>query len=151
MGKYLWSFAFVVALASSAMAQTKTRGLCSEVSGDEQTPEELAGDLFEEGETAFKKRRYKKALAKFMCSLRLVDHINTVYNIAQVIPFLKNKRKTLKMLHTYVSEHDDSWTSKEVKKIIIKLEQKLKRKPSWDPETILHEEGARAPDLTDNG
>ena len=137
-----WSVIGIVLLMLSMPLTTsaqKVKLRCPEVA-ENDVPEEVAGKLFSEGETAFKKKRYKKALTKFMCSLQIIDHINTVFNIAQVIPLVKNRRQSLEWLHKYVAEHEDSWTTRELKKVIIKLETMMNRKPTWDPESVLHEE-----------
>ncbi len=131
----LWG-GLLMTLSCTAFAQKAVR--CPKVS-ESEVPEETAGKLFAQGEEAFKKRRFKKALSRFMCSLEIVEHINTVFNIAQVIPFVKNRRTSLRWLHHYVANHEDNWTTRELKKVIIKLEVKMKRKPSWDPDTLLHE------------
>ena len=126
---------FICSQGTASEAATK----CPVLLKEGQTQSEAASELFDEGTAAFKKKHYKKSFRKFMCSLLLADHINTVFNIAQVVPFLKNKRKSLKVLHKYVAEHDDNWTTKEMKKIIITIEKQLKRRPSWEPSTVLHD------------
>lgn len=135
--RILW-FALLFTISSSAVAQ-KAKLRCPKITNDAQT-ETVAGQLFAAGEKAFKKKRYKRALNRFMCSLQLTAHINTVFNIAQVVPLVRNKRVSLMWLHKYVDKHDDNWTTRELKKVIIKLEKIMKRKPSWDPDTLLHEQ-----------
>ena len=134
-----WLVSFILLMSLSSVAEAQKAPRCPKLKED-VSPVEAAGKLFSVAEAAFKKKRYKKALQSFMCSLELAGHINTVFNIAQVIPLVKNKRRSLKWLHKYVEEHEDNWTTRELKKIIIKLEEMMKRDPSWDPETVLHEE-----------
>jgi hypothetical protein len=136
-----WSVIGIVLLMLSIPITTsaeKPKLRCPKIT-ETDVPEDMAGKLFSEGEAAFKKKRYKKALTKFMCSLQIIDHINTVFNIAQVIPLVRDRRQSLEWLHKYVKEHEDSWTTRELKKVIIKLETMMNRKPSWDPESVLHE------------
>jgi hypothetical protein len=128
----------IAAVEVAAVNAGEARLACPKPGKGDETAESLASALFDQGEAAFKKRRYNKALNRFVCSLRLSGHINTVYNIAQVIPYIKRKKRALSLLRGHVEAQDDSWTIKELKKIIIRLEQDLKLSPSWDPASVLH-------------
>ncbi|MCP4692612.1 MAG: hypothetical protein GY859_31520, partial [Desulfobacterales bacterium] len=52
---------------------------CPERPSDEVEARELAGSLFADGEASFQEKHFDAALAKFVCSLRMAEHENTVF------------------------------------------------------------------------
>jgi hypothetical protein len=111
-------------MAPVAMAE-QTKTTCPERPASKAIARDLAGDYFVSAERAFKQELINEALAKFMCSLRLVEHENTLFNIAHVTTFVTDKEAALQLFYAYVEDYPRGKTTKEIKKIIVELEKQL--------------------------
>jgi hypothetical protein len=114
----------ITLMAPLAMAE-ETKTTCPQRPASKAIARDLAGDYFISAERAFKKELFNEALAKFMCSLRLVAHQNTLFNIAHVTTFITNKEAALHLFYAYVEDYPRGKTTKEIKKIIVELEEQL--------------------------
>jgi hypothetical protein len=111
-------------MAPVAMAE-QMKTTCPERPASKAIARDLAGDYFVSAERAFKKELINEALAKFMCSLRLVEHENTLFNIAHVTTFVTDKEAALQLFYAYVEDYPRGKTTKEIKEIIVELEKQL--------------------------
>ncbi len=82
----------------------------------------LAGDLFDDGERLIEKRKFEKGLKKFLCSAEMRDHVNITFNIAQAARYIKNKKKTKKYFQRFVERNPETFTAKELEKLILYLD-----------------------------
>jgi hypothetical protein len=111
-------------MAPVAMGEEK-KDACPERPADKAIARDLAGDYFVSAERSFKKELFDDALAKFLCSLRLVEHENTVFNIAHVTNFVTDKEAALHLFYAYVEDYPDGEITEEINEIIIELEEML--------------------------
>jgi hypothetical protein len=114
----------VTLMAPAAMGE-EAKNACPERPADEAIARDLAGDYFISAGRSFKKELFDDALAKFLCSLRLVEHENTVFNIAHVTNFVTDKEAALHLFYAYVDDYPDGETTDEIREIIFELEEML--------------------------
>lgn len=117
---------FMVCLCFSEAVQAKkaqTTINCPAIPEDSDAALALGAELFESGEELATKNKFIKALIEFICAAKVKEHINITLNIAQTARYIKNKEKLLKILKEYVTENPDTETSRELKKIISKIEE----------------------------
>ena len=116
----LLALASVLAAAPAASQDQPTA--CPEKPADQEIARNLAGSFFSSAERSFKEKRFDDALAKFVCSLRMMDHENTLFNVAHVALFAENKQAALALFRAYVADHPKGRTSREMRKMITQLE-----------------------------
>ncbi len=114
----------ITLMAPVAMAE-ETKTACPERPASRAIARDLAGDYFVSAERAFKKELFNEALAKFMCSLRFVEHQNTVFNIAHVTTFVTDIEVVLPLFYAYVEDYPRGKATREIRKIIVELEERL--------------------------
>ncbi len=85
----------------------------------------LAGTFFTRGEAAGRDGRFEEAIDSFLCSLRLVPHDNTVFNLAQLSKLVDDKQLVLERLERFVKENPDSASVDGVQELIGDLEKTL--------------------------
>ncbi|MCU0663358.1 MAG: hypothetical protein MUC50_13660 [Myxococcota bacterium] len=83
-----------------------------------------AGNWFARGELLVAEEKYEDAVAAFMCSFKLVEHPNTLFNTAQAALLLGNTEMALQMLHKYTAEVPDGPMATDVAARIAELEHK---------------------------
>ncbi len=129
-----WVMTMVVAMAlMSSMVMAEEVNPCPERPADKAIARDLAGDYFVSGERSFKQDLFDEALAKFVCSLRLVEHENTLFNIAHVTNFVKDKEAALQLFYAYVEDHPEGKTAEEIEKIIVELKEMLGKDSAMPP------------------
>lgn len=107
---------------------------CPEPPGDAPSTKALAGELFAKGQKLFQQRRFDNAVSVFLCSLRLVEHENTVFNIAACLKNIPSKKIDLEPLREYVRDRPGAPSSIELRSLILGVELALGQPPSDLPE-----------------
>jgi hypothetical protein len=113
----------IALIAPMAMAE-ETKNSCPRRPANRELARDLAGDYFKSAERAFNKELFNEALAKFLCSLRLVEHENTVFNIAHVTTFVTDKEAALHLFYSYIEDYPDGKATEEIRRIIVELEER---------------------------
>jgi hypothetical protein len=117
---------FVVCLCLSGTAlakKTQTQINCPDIPEDNDAAIEMGADLFENGEKLATENKFIKALIEFLCAAKIKEHINITLNIAQTARYVKNKSRLIKILKEYISQNPNTETSRELKKIVSKIEE----------------------------
>jgi hypothetical protein len=107
---------------------------CPKTPGDIASTKALAGELFAEGQKLFQRKQFEKAVSVFLCSLRLVEHENTVFNIAACLKNTPQKKTTLVPLREYVRDNPAARSSMELRALIRHVETAWGQPPSNLPE-----------------
>lgn len=85
-----------------------------------------AGRWFAQGELLVAEEQYEEAVKAFLCSFKLVEHPNTLFNTAQAAMLLGNTELALEMLRRYMNEAPDGPMASDVKMRIAELEAQIK-------------------------
>ncbi len=122
----------VVAVAASPLTARAGDSECPEIPDDEAKSKKLAGKYFGEGEELFQDKSHDEALQSFVCSLRIVEHENTVFNIAQVSMFVEDLEIAFQLLMDYVEEYPERETTQEVREIITEVAKILGKETGFE-------------------
>lgn len=107
----------------AAQGEVQEEGFqCPQKPVDENEARVLAGQFFSKGEQSFKEERFHDALQEFLCSLKLQEHDNTLFNIAHVASRVEDIEAVHTMLSDYLSDAPDNDTTHELGKILNEVE-----------------------------
>ncbi|MDJ0762952.1 MAG: hypothetical protein QNJ97_08190 [Myxococcota bacterium] len=120
----IWMVCLIVILPLPALAENQAHA-CPERPEDETEAQALAGDLFAKGEQQYQAGQMDEALQSFLCSLSVIEHENTVFNIAQVARLSSDKAGALASLKRYRSGAVGTSTIEDIDEIIAELEKAL--------------------------
>jgi len=82
----------------------------------------LAKKLFSKGGRLAQKEKYTQALDTFLCSLKMKNHENTVYNVAQVSKFVKDREVVRKRLETFLEKYPNHEARPELEELIASVD-----------------------------
>ncbi|MCP4674600.1 MAG: hypothetical protein GY854_03605 [Deltaproteobacteria bacterium] len=105
---------------------------CPEAPEDEAESRKLAGKYFGEGEQLFKDKSFGEALRSFVCSLRIVEHENTVFNIDQVVMSAEDLETAYQLLMEYITEYPGRETTPDVKNIVTEVAKVLGKEAEFE-------------------
>jgi hypothetical protein len=97
---------------------------CPKLPDDSTKAQILAGRLFEEAEKDYQESRPIEALKGFLCSLQIIQHENTLFNIAQIAKLSEHRTAILALLREFVSSTNGSTKVDPVRELIAELEKK---------------------------
>ncbi len=98
---------------------------CPEPPVDPQAAKKVAGQLFKRAEQDFRNQRPFEALRGFLCSLSIIEHENTMFNVAQIVQNTENKRASLELLQRYAADHPRSLMIGRIDELIDELRSAL--------------------------
>ncbi len=101
----------------------------------------VAGKWFNKGSKLVAQEQYQKAIGAFLCSLRIVDHPATIYNVAQAAHLAGELDVALEYALQYLEQAPDGEMIEEVRELIETLDSQLSVKEAGDEGG-----GAPAPD-----
>ncbi len=104
-------------------AWAKNGETCPALPATEKQAKRMAGHWFTTGDKAIKKERYKKALKSFLCSLKMVAHENTFFNISQLVDLMKSKKTAHRLLSQFLEDNPDHALSEDIKELISSIER----------------------------
>jgi hypothetical protein len=131
-----WTFlvlAIVMLLAPGLRAQEPSDDVCPARPAAEKRAQRWAGRWFAKGEQASKEARFQEALDSFLCSLYLMPHQNTVFNVAQLTNLVQDKAAATASLKRFRAEHPGSEFDDELADLVVSLEKAQGIAPS-EPE-----------------
>jgi hypothetical protein len=116
-------------------APSVAESACPEASTPQQA-RRLAGQAFDEGERLFGERRFREAIERFRCSYGLVQHPNTLYNIARSAQEAGDL--TLTTYREYLERHATDADRATVERNISELDRRIaeSRHPQNPAETL---------------
>lgn len=117
--------ALIISLCASAEEPETTGFSCPERPDRIAKARKLAGTFFSEAEEAFAQERYEPALEKFVCSLRMTPHENTIINIERTLEKTADKSKAATVLKTVRPNIPDGELRVRLDEIIAAIETTL--------------------------
>jgi hypothetical protein len=124
---------FILSLASVEVEAWNPGADCPAVPEDPVQAHISAGRLFNEAEQQYHSSRPIEALEGFLCSFRIIQHENTLFNIAQIAKLSKHRTAALALLRDFVSKTRGRVKVEPIEDLIAELEQKAV--PHEAPET----------------
>lgn len=126
---------FILLTSLAAVKPTWTKAdtpllSCPEKPTDIEKTRKLAGSLFSEAETAFDANLHLKALKRFLCSMMMIEHENTVINIEKTIHKLSDKSDAVPLLRAYAKQASDGIMTGRIISIADGIEEEATRKPT---------------------
>ena len=85
----------------------------------------LAEDLFDKGVMMSTEKRFELALAYFLCSASMAEHVNTTFNIAQAARFFRNKQRLRLVFKRFIEKHPQLATSAALEKLMAIIDEEI--------------------------
>jgi hypothetical protein len=117
-------FALFVSTAAFA-EETSISFTCPERPEKVAKARKQAGVLFTEAEDAFDNEKFEQALERFVCSMVMVEHENTVTNIERTLEKVEDKSKALTILQTYTALRPNGDMKAKMDEIIAAVEASI--------------------------
>jgi len=118
------TFAISLALSFQAVAGTDLSS-CPEKPVDKESAVALAGIWFDRGIGLVDAGHDQEALGAFACSMRMVEHPDTVFNAAQAARLADKPELALRLFQRYVSIAPYGSMSRKAERIIRELKQEV--------------------------
>lgn len=99
---------------------------CPPKPDDKKSARGIAGEMFADGDKFIEAREYLKALSAFVCSLRMVEHPATLFNISQAAELVAETQTAIELLQAYLEQHPDNSSTEKVREILTSIEQRHK-------------------------
>lgn len=96
---------------------------CPPVPKQEAVALKKAGRYFAAGEKLAINGAYRKSLERYLCSLKMKEHPNTMFNIAQVAKLIENKGPILQLLKKFRNRNPEHPSVPEINRLIEKMEK----------------------------
>ncbi|MBN2344431.1 MAG: hypothetical protein JXR45_23245 [Deltaproteobacteria bacterium] len=97
---------------------------CPKPPKDSTQTQIVAGDMFASAEQNYQENKPLDALKEFLCSHRIIQHENTLFNIAQISKLDENREKSIEILKDFVSHTQGNHIISPIQEIIDDLEEK---------------------------
>lgn len=95
---------------------------CPDIPENEEEAIKKAGHHFSKGDKFAKVAKYKKALERYLCSLSMKSHFNTLQNIVNAVNLLDDKEESVAQLGDFLDRNSDAELFDEISTFIVKLE-----------------------------
>lgn len=139
----------VVRDADATDATSDPRPLdCPEKPEKKAVARKLAGRLFADARSAYSEEDYLTALERFLCSMKMVEHENTVTNIEKTVEAEEDKVGALVLIEAYLENAPESELNEEIANIAAPLAQAIAEEERNASEAAVEavEEEATAPE-----
>ena len=140
----------VVLFSSSALAWNPETE-CPPLPDDSLKAQQLAGELFNRADEYYKNHQSIDALKSFLCSHSILQHENTLFNIAQITKLNETREEALMLLKEYVEHAKGSNKIDPIQDIIDELEKRLVADGKAAEQTAEPEERSAEPDIEKQG
>lgn len=120
--KRLFMILFVLSVAGTALAQGNK---CPTVPANEAAAQKRAGRYFSEAQSMVERGRRAEAVERFLCSLKMTPHPNTVFNIQTLAEEVEDKDTILPTMRAFRDENPGNSATPEIADMIAKLEHNL--------------------------
>ncbi len=111
----------LILIGTSAMGAPK-KFRCPAVPEQEAVAVKKAGRFFAAGEKLALKGLYNRSMQRYLCSLKMKAHPNTMFNIAQVAKLSDDKTPILKLLNRFREQNPEHVAVPEISGLISKME-----------------------------
>jgi tetratricopeptide (TPR) repeat protein len=143
MPRLLLTLLIALALTSTVAAEDLPDS-CPVRPVDEESATALAGTWFNKGSKLAEEHRYVDALKAFNCSLRMVEHPDTIFNAAQAARLASQRETAIEMLARYLAVAPEGAMVDEARKLVETLLQEGEdEKEQERQEQLQREEEAR--------
>ncbi len=121
------AFSILTIFAISTLANTASSKdfTCPPKPANAKKTRRLAGVYFKKAEELFVAEKYNAAIDRFLCSMTMVEHKNTVFNLAQSAKAASNKQRAHDALVAYLEANPGSTTAAELQELIDQLANEL--------------------------
>jgi hypothetical protein len=119
--RYIFICLTLILISTGAMGAPR-RFKCPAVPEKEAVAIKKAGRFFTVGEKLALKAQYPKSMQRYLCSLKMKEHPNTMFNIAQVAKLSENKAPILKQLKQFREQNPEHAAVPEISRLIEKME-----------------------------
>jgi hypothetical protein len=99
--------------------------VCPPVPTKESKRRDLAKAHFGEGQRLSEEGAVEPALAEFLCSLKMKEHPNTVYNVQSLARLAKDRDATIATLEAFLAENPESAAASDIHAIIASLREEI--------------------------
>lgn len=115
---------------------------CPKRPDDSTKAQIVAGELFGDAEVDYQESRPLLALKGFLCSHRILQHENTLFNIAQIAKLVEHQESSLDILKEFTANVQGNHIAQPIKEIIADMENNKLRSdsPAGTDETDVNEE-----------
>lgn len=127
-------FVLLTAAPRPLLAEEEKPLMCPKKLTDAEAIKKRAGRLFQKGEMAFKGKKYKMALQRFLCSMYILEHEATITNIERVIAELTNKEQALELIEAYLELNPEGELNSKMKEIQKNLQRGMGIAPAEEPQ-----------------
>ena len=111
----------LILISTGAMGAPK-KFKCPAVPEQEDVAVKKAGRFFTAGENLALKGQYNRSMQRYLCSLKMKAHPNTMFNIAQVAKLSDDKTPILKLLNRFREQNPEHAAVPEISRLIAKME-----------------------------
>jgi len=111
----------LILISTGAMGAPK-KFKCPAVPEQEAVAVKKAGRFFTAGEKLALKGQYNRSMQRYLCSLKMKAHPNTMFNIAQVAKLSDDKTPILKLLNRFREQNPEHAAVPEISRLIAKME-----------------------------
>lgn len=135
VAKITGSLTIFLAILSVAMTGVSRdwKVSCPRLPDDSVQAQLSAGQLFDAAEKHYRAGRPVEALTSFLCSFQIVQHENTVFNIAQIAKLSQNRDVYLDLLKDFVANTNGRVKVDPIREIIAELDSSYKNESSDSP------------------
>ena len=95
---------------------------CPAVPAKEEVATKKAGRYFNEGETLAEQEKYLQSLERYLCSLRMKPHPNTMFNIAQLAKLIVVRGPAIQQLIKFRNRNEGHPSVPEINDLIARME-----------------------------
>ncbi|MDD5306859.1 MAG: hypothetical protein PHU25_06010 [Deltaproteobacteria bacterium] len=106
-------------------AAVEAAPVCPPVPAKETKRRDLAKAHFGEGQRLSYEGDVEPAMAEFLCSLKMKEHPNTVYNVQQLARLSKNRQATIATLEAFLAENPASGAAVDIQTIVTSLKNEI--------------------------
>ncbi|MBN2716203.1 MAG: hypothetical protein JXX14_10140 [Deltaproteobacteria bacterium] len=110
-------------LISAAAMGAPQKFKCPAVPAKDEPALKKAGRFFAVGEKLAINGEYKRSLQRYLCSLKMKAHPNTMFNIAQVAKLIENKAPAIQLLKDFRDKNPEHASVPEINQLIALMEK----------------------------
>jgi len=108
----------------SRSAEATPQSSCPPKPGDPAEARNIAGEMFADGDKFIEAHKYLKALFAFTCSLKMVQHPATLFNINQSAELVQETEPAIDLLRSFLAAGHAGESENRVREILTTLEDR---------------------------
>lgn len=139
-----WGIALSVVLASPGVLAQEPIAECPDRPADPGAARQQAGRWFAQGQQLAERAQFEDALGAFACSLRMLDHPNTLFNAGKAARLAGQRKIALELWRRYLLEAPEGEWATTVRGWVAEIEEEQAALPA-EPPTDTAPEDPQAP------